>query len=208
MGDKLDLICNGLGWTQEVAWKTNRKRWTIETNSERGFGKSVLVAQHDDDNDFMGGGNARLPSWSKSVWSPVKQLIVLFINRSRYCRSVSLECSIFYYFSPRDVDKVRLWQFKHASIISWQTRALADPLALSDNFRFSILSHSSSLSKRRVCKAETQPLETLTYKLLYAPGYQGLEVVMLSGTKTFIQTYYSWSEKKNRTKVNSKILLP
>ena len=45
-----------LAWTsvpiQDVALKTYRERWTVETGGERGSGRSVLVVQHDvDDND-------------------------------------------------------------------------------------------------------------------------------------------------------------
>ena len=35
----------------DVALKTYRKRWTIEKGDGRGSGISVLMAQHDDDND-------------------------------------------------------------------------------------------------------------------------------------------------------------
>ena len=34
-----------------VALKTNRERWTIETGGGNGSGRSVLLARHDDD-DF------------------------------------------------------------------------------------------------------------------------------------------------------------
>ena len=36
---------------QDVALKTYQERWTIETGGERGSGRSVLAAQHDDDDD-------------------------------------------------------------------------------------------------------------------------------------------------------------
>ncbi len=36
---------------QDVAWKSSRERWTIETSSKRGSGISVLAAQHNDDDD-------------------------------------------------------------------------------------------------------------------------------------------------------------
>ena len=36
---------------QDVAWKTCREQWTIETGGDRGSGKSVLAAQNDDDDD-------------------------------------------------------------------------------------------------------------------------------------------------------------
>ena len=48
--DQLQIINNNnYVPIQDVAWKTCRERWTIETNGKRGSGKSVLVAQHDDD---------------------------------------------------------------------------------------------------------------------------------------------------------------
>ena len=34
---------------QDIALKTSREQWTIETGDKRGSGRSVLVAQHDDD---------------------------------------------------------------------------------------------------------------------------------------------------------------
>ena len=36
---------------QDVALKTYREQWTIETGGERGSGRSVQVAWHDDDDD-------------------------------------------------------------------------------------------------------------------------------------------------------------
>ena len=36
---------------QDVTWKTCRVRCTIETNGERGSGKTVLAARHDDDEE-------------------------------------------------------------------------------------------------------------------------------------------------------------
>ena len=36
---------------QDVALKTCRERWTIETGDEKGSGKSVLAVQDDDDDD-------------------------------------------------------------------------------------------------------------------------------------------------------------
>ena len=49
--DQLEPIYNSSVPIQDVAWKTSQERWTIETGSERGSGRSVLVARHDDDND-------------------------------------------------------------------------------------------------------------------------------------------------------------
>ena len=34
---------------QDVAWKTYPERWTIETNHEKGPGKSMLAARHEDE---------------------------------------------------------------------------------------------------------------------------------------------------------------
>ena len=51
LDDQLEPIYNSSVWTQDVAWKTCRKRWTTETNGERESGKSVLKALHDDDDD-------------------------------------------------------------------------------------------------------------------------------------------------------------
>ena len=36
---------------QDVALKTSREQWTIETSSKRVPGRSVLAAQHDTDDD-------------------------------------------------------------------------------------------------------------------------------------------------------------
>ena len=36
---------------QDVAGKTCRERWTIESSGERGSGKYMLAARHDDNND-------------------------------------------------------------------------------------------------------------------------------------------------------------
>ena len=36
---------------QDVALKTSQEQWAIETDGERGSGRSVLAAQHDDDDD-------------------------------------------------------------------------------------------------------------------------------------------------------------
>ena len=49
--DQLEIIYNRSVQTQNVAWKTCRERWTIETNGARGPGKSVLAVWHDDDDD-------------------------------------------------------------------------------------------------------------------------------------------------------------
>ena len=36
---------------QDIAWKTTREWWSIETGGERVIGRSVLAARHDDDDD-------------------------------------------------------------------------------------------------------------------------------------------------------------
>ena len=36
---------------QDVAWKSSRERWTIETDCERGSGRHVLAVLYDDDDD-------------------------------------------------------------------------------------------------------------------------------------------------------------
>ena len=43
------VIYNSSVPIQDVAWKISRGRWTIKTSGERGSGKSVLAAWHDDD---------------------------------------------------------------------------------------------------------------------------------------------------------------
>ena len=42
--DQLEPIYNSSMLIQDVALKTNRERWTIETGGGRGSGRSVLVA--------------------------------------------------------------------------------------------------------------------------------------------------------------------
>ena len=51
LDDQLEPINNYSVLIQDVAWKTCRERWTIETNDKRGSGRSVLTARHDDDDD-------------------------------------------------------------------------------------------------------------------------------------------------------------
>ena len=52
--DQLEAIYNSSVPIQYVTWRTSRERWTIETGGERGSGRSVLGAQHDDDDDVEG----------------------------------------------------------------------------------------------------------------------------------------------------------
>ena len=49
---ELKFINNHSVRTQNVAKKTYRKLWTIETKGERDLGKSVLAAGHKDDDDI------------------------------------------------------------------------------------------------------------------------------------------------------------
>ena len=49
--DQLESIYNRPLPVQDVARKTFRERWTIETGGERGSMRSVLAARHDDDDD-------------------------------------------------------------------------------------------------------------------------------------------------------------
>ena len=49
LDDQLEPIYSGSLPIHGVSWKTCRKRWTIETGSERGSGKSMLPARHDDE---------------------------------------------------------------------------------------------------------------------------------------------------------------
>ena len=49
LDDQLEPIYNNSVLIQDVAWKTYWEWWTIEMNGKRGSGKSVLAAQHDDD---------------------------------------------------------------------------------------------------------------------------------------------------------------
>ena len=49
LDDQLELIYNSSVPIRDVAWKTCQERWTMETSDERGSGKSVLAARHDDD---------------------------------------------------------------------------------------------------------------------------------------------------------------
>ena len=50
--DQLEPIYNNSVLIQDIALKTSRERWTIETGNERGSGKSVLSAWHNDDDDI------------------------------------------------------------------------------------------------------------------------------------------------------------
>ena len=51
--DQLESIYDSSVPIQDVALKTYRERWTIETGGGRGLGRSVLAARHDDDDDDL-----------------------------------------------------------------------------------------------------------------------------------------------------------
>ena len=51
--DELEPTYNSSVPLQDVALKTYRKRWTIEKGGEKGSGISVLMVQHDDDDDCI-----------------------------------------------------------------------------------------------------------------------------------------------------------
>ena len=52
LDDQLEPIYNSSVPIQDVAWRTSRERWMIETGGEKGSGRSVLAARHDDDDDY------------------------------------------------------------------------------------------------------------------------------------------------------------
>ena len=47
--DQLEPIYNSPVPILDIALKTCRERWKIETGGERGSGRSVLAARHDDE---------------------------------------------------------------------------------------------------------------------------------------------------------------
>ena len=49
--DQLEPIYSSSVPIEDVALKTYRERWTIETGGGRGSGSSVLTVRHDDDDD-------------------------------------------------------------------------------------------------------------------------------------------------------------
>ena len=53
LDDQLELIYNRSVLIQDVAWKTSQEQWMIEMSDERGSGRSVLAAGHDDDDGFF-----------------------------------------------------------------------------------------------------------------------------------------------------------
>ena len=49
LDDQQEPIYNSSVRTLDLALKTSQQRWMIETNGERGPGKSILAARHEDD---------------------------------------------------------------------------------------------------------------------------------------------------------------
>ena len=49
--DQPEIIYNNSVLIQDIALKTSLGRWTTETDGERGSERSVLAAQHDEDED-------------------------------------------------------------------------------------------------------------------------------------------------------------
>ena len=62
---------------QDAALKTSRVRWTIGTSGERGSGRSVIAAQHDDHDDdekFI----------ITFLWNHYNILFFIFIEKSSF----------------------------------------------------------------------------------------------------------------------------
>ena len=74
--DQLEPIYNSSVPIQDVALKTYQKRWTIEKGGRWGSGKTVLIAQHDDDDlvCFYGISNIVGYSMPNSVYSYILDL--------------------------------------------------------------------------------------------------------------------------------------
>ena len=49
--DQLEPIYNSSVPIQDIALKTSREQWKIETGGQKGSGRSALAARHDDDDD-------------------------------------------------------------------------------------------------------------------------------------------------------------
>ena len=79
LDDQLEPIYNGSMPIQNVALRTCRERWTIETGGEIGIGKSVLAAHDNDDDIYVG------HSINKGISR--KELVV---------RSTGYSCTFFY----------------------------------------------------------------------------------------------------------------
>ena len=46
--DKLEILYNNSVSIQDIALKTSQEQWTRDTGGERGSGRSVLSARHDE----------------------------------------------------------------------------------------------------------------------------------------------------------------
>ena len=51
--DQLEFTYNSFVLKRDVVLKTCLKQWTIEKSGEKGLEISVLMARHDDDDDFF-----------------------------------------------------------------------------------------------------------------------------------------------------------
>ena len=76
--DKLEPIYSSSVPIQDIALKTSREQWTIVAGGERGPGRSVLVARHDDD-DIKAKIRNRIASIDYVVIK-TKPLIIKLVN--------------------------------------------------------------------------------------------------------------------------------
>ena len=53
-GNQLELIYNSFVPVQDIALKTSREQWTIETGGKKRSERSVLAVRYDDDDDDDG----------------------------------------------------------------------------------------------------------------------------------------------------------
>ena len=75
--DKVEPIYNCYKTIQDIALNTSREQWKIETSGDRGSGRSMLTAWHDDDDDEKGGG--RVPGRSvKVAWNDIYIYIYIY----------------------------------------------------------------------------------------------------------------------------------
>ena len=71
--DQQEPIYNSSILIQDVAWKTSRKRRTIEMGSKRGSGRSMQAARHDDDDDDD------FPIWEKTMQNKQNTTLLLVV---------------------------------------------------------------------------------------------------------------------------------
>ena len=50
--DLLESIYDSFMLIQDITWKTSWEQGTIETGGEKGSGRSMLAAQHDNDDEY------------------------------------------------------------------------------------------------------------------------------------------------------------